>query len=97
MRSLLASVLFAAFLQPAEAQNTRAWEVGQTVNTTSGLVTGRPAVLPGDEQVSEYLGIPYAAPPVGDLRWAAPQPFKTGGPVTAIKWVRYKHNHLWHY
>jgi cholinesterase len=25
--------------------------------------------------VSEYLGIPYVAPPVGDLRWMPPKPF----------------------
>ena len=40
-----------------------------TVPTTTGPVCG--IVVNGDK---EWLGIPYAAPPVGDLRWAPPQP-----------------------
>lgn len=42
---------------------------GTTVRTTAGPVCG--IVVSRDE---EWLGIPYAAPPVGDLRWAPPQP-----------------------
>ena len=30
-------------------------------------------VLTSDAAVEVYAGIPYAAPPVGDLRWRAPQ------------------------
>ncbi|MCR4824807.1 MAG: carboxylesterase family protein [Bacteroidales bacterium] len=36
-----------------------------------GLVQGVPADLPG---VTVFRGIPYAAPPVGENRWRAPQP-----------------------
>lgn len=42
---------------------------GTTRQTTSGPVCG---IVVSDDD--EYLGIPYAAPPVGTLRWAAPQP-----------------------
>ena len=37
--------------------------------TTAGLVRGTTSSRPG---VRAYLGIPYAEPPVGDLRWRAP-------------------------
>lgn len=37
----------------------------------SGIIEG--VLSQHDEQVEKYLGIPYAQPPVGDLRWKAPQ------------------------
>jgi para-nitrobenzyl esterase len=41
------------------------------VRTEAGLVSG----VPGrDPSVTVYKGVPYAAPPIGDLRWRAPQP-----------------------
>ncbi|MGH6979950.1 MAG: carboxylesterase/lipase family protein [Stellaceae bacterium] len=38
-----------------------------TVRTESGLVSG------SGNEIMSYLGIPYAAPPVGALRWKPPQ------------------------
>ncbi|KAI9745016.1 MAG: hypothetical protein M1818_001294 [Claussenomyces sp. TS43310] len=44
--------------------------VGRIVKTSSGAVVGHAAT--NHSEVSEYLGVPYAQPPVGDLRFAAP-------------------------
>jgi len=41
------------------------------VTIDSGVVQGRSGTRPG---VRVFEGIPYAAPPVGDLRWRAPEP-----------------------
>ena len=41
------------------------------INTSFGLVRGKPSVVPG---VNEWLGIPYASPPIGSLRWKPPVP-----------------------
>jgi para-nitrobenzyl esterase len=45
--------------------------ISDPVRTDSGLVSGTPG---SSDDVRVYKGIPFAAPPVGDLRWRAPQP-----------------------
>lgn len=45
----------------------------EKVQLDSGPVTGLREEV-GDEEIWIFKGIPYAAPPVGELRWKAPQP-----------------------
>ncbi|WP_165422852.1 carboxylesterase/lipase family protein [Ktedonosporobacter rubrisoli] len=44
---------------------------GATVMTTDGPIKGTV-----NKDYRTFQGIPYAAPPVGDLRWSSPQPVK---------------------
>jgi carboxylesterase type B len=55
----------------ASLGQAQTWQVGQSVQTNTGKVIGKASSW--KNQVSEYLGVPFAKPPVGDLRWAAPQ------------------------
>ncbi|MEV7045322.1 carboxylesterase family protein [Amycolatopsis sp. NPDC051061] len=43
----------------------------EPVKTESGFVSGTPG---RDRSVTVYKGVPYAAPPVGNLRWRPPAP-----------------------
>lgn len=45
----------------------------RTAKTEYGTVRGRSAA---DPRITAFLGIPFAAPPVGELRWHAPVPPK---------------------
>ena len=42
-----------------------------TMKTVQGKFHGKTI---NDGKVKAFLGLPYAAPPVGDLRWKAPEP-----------------------
>lgn len=45
----------------------------RVVKTENGMVKGLPAA---DPRITSFKGIPFAAPPVGENRWRAPQPCK---------------------
>lgn len=59
----------------------RTFDVGRQVNTTSGIIQGHAAA--NRTEVSEYLGIPFAQPPIGDLRFAAPEPYRSNSAINA--------------
>ncbi|WP_188963231.1 carboxylesterase/lipase family protein [Deinococcus aquiradiocola] len=65
VHALLSAALFTGL---AAAQGTALPPEPVTVQTDHGPVVGR------QSQVRSFLGIPYAAPPVGALRWKSPQP-----------------------
>ena len=78
-RSLIAIGILLSLTVPALSQPAATSVPGNPVSIESGLVAGK--LVAGD--VKAYLGIPYAAPPVGDLRWREPQPVKPWSGVRA--------------
>ena len=72
---LLTSVFFAL--------TSLTFAIEEPVTLTSGQVAGTAL----ESGVQAFLGIPFAAPPVGDLRWRAPQP------PTSWQGVRQANNH----
>ncbi len=63
----IAAVLVCLF---AAAGVTAAEPAAQAIGVDGGLIDGK--VL--DSDVQAYLGVPFAAPPVRELRWREPQP-----------------------
>lgn len=55
------------------------------VRTSNGLIVGHEAQ--NRSAVAEFLGIPYAQPPVGDLRFAAPEAYNGTSSYAASKFV----------
>lgn len=46
------------------------------MRTQAGQVVGKIETLPLGKLVHAFLGIPYAEPPIGESRFAAPKPAK---------------------
>ncbi|XP_049928356.1 carboxylesterase 3 isoform X1 [Epinephelus moara] len=71
------TALFIVHLLPALTAIAEATPAGSTdpvVSLKNGRIRGEYVTVKGTERrVKQYLGIPFAQPPVGPLRWAAPQ------------------------
>jgi para-nitrobenzyl esterase len=73
LRLALTTALFAATATAALAQPAPppVPPMLQPIQTDKGLVKGYPGI---EKDVIAFVGIPFGAPPVGDLRWRVPQP-----------------------
>jgi len=67
------ALIFAAAVLAASGQVVETPVPGDPISIDSGLVAGK--ILPS--RVKAYLGIPFAAPPVRELRWREPQRVKS--------------------
>jgi para-nitrobenzyl esterase len=73
MKKLYLLMLFAIHLVPTPAQTKKSPVNSLTakqVKTVNGIVEG----VMENSGVYTFKGVPFAAPPVGDLRWKKPQP-----------------------
>src|SRR5260221_14398801 len=52
----------------------------EKIKVESGLLLG---TINADQSIRIFKGIPFAAPPIGDLRWKSPQPIKPWSGVRA--------------
>jgi para-nitrobenzyl esterase len=68
LRSLLVLLILLPIVAGTLLAPVRAAGPQEPVQLTSGPITGA-----NEEGVRAYRGIPYAAPPVGELRWRPPQ------------------------
>jgi para-nitrobenzyl esterase len=72
MRHRVGQLLVGSFLLLSLSKASGRAPAGPLVHIDSGSVQGVDSV--DNPKVALFLGIPYAAPPVGELRWKPPQP-----------------------
>ncbi|KAM5470040.1 hypothetical protein MauCBS54593_003923 [Microsporum audouinii] len=100
MGSLLKTIALCAAFVPATISSSRERlnnydydDTGPAVTIDSGVIIGRDDRLPGSRAVQKFLGIPFARPPVGDLRFSPPElplpwqtpRYTTGSPPACIQ------------
>jgi para-nitrobenzyl esterase len=71
LRKITQIILCVSVLLPATAQNNNSIAVQTKIE--NGVIEGYYDI---QTEIQYYLGIPFAQPPVGELRWKAPQPVK---------------------
>jgi len=79
MHQLVARKAVAVWIVLAISSFSFAGSSAPQVKTRLGTVEGK-----DDGKVKTFLGIPYAAPPVGELRWKAPAPAAKWGGVKKV-------------
>jgi para-nitrobenzyl esterase len=83
---LVGASILSLFAFSAAPVATAASAIGEVVQVKGGKISGI-TVEDGGEKVYLFKAVPYAAPPVGNLRWKAPEPAKPwNGVRDATKW-----------
>jgi para-nitrobenzyl esterase len=73
-RTLRSSIVLLSLLVPGATLMSANEPLSVQLRTDSGVIAG---VASADGKVRVFKGIPYAAPPVGPLRWKSPQPVQS--------------------
>ena len=81
LSAILAVLFFLGLHQPVSGQKSADGFPAQ-VKLDAGIIEGTYETKTG---LRIFQGIPYAAPPVGNLRWAAPQPVAPWNEVKMTK------------
>lgn len=72
--------IFFGIIFSLKAQNNNSFEVQAKIK--NGIISGSYDTKTG---IQKFFGIPFAKPPVGDLRWKAPQPIDNWSGVKVTK------------
>ena len=71
MKTIQLILLAAMLIIVAGCTSSQKNSISETVAVDGGLISGSYDEVTG---ITTFKGVPFAAPPVGDLRWKAPQP-----------------------
>ena len=76
------SILFVRYSSVRADSSSETTSEGPTVTFKDGSVRGNTVEVAPGKSVHQFLGLPFAEPPIGKLRFAAPNPSK---PWTGVR------------